>query len=92
MLPERKSYEKKLDAQLAQLATQIDRIKTKVQRKGVDTMIRFDRIADSLLRMHDEASHHLGELQAASDEAWESVKSGTDKTWLEIKSAFKRPA
>jgi hypothetical protein len=92
MLPNRETYENKLDHQITLLATQIVRIKDKVRHATEDAMIRIDRVAASLQCMHDSAARHLKELRAASDEAWESVKGGTGHTWLEIKSSFKHHA
>ena len=92
MVPEPKPHEKKWHPRRAHLAARIERIKAKVRRGGEDARIRVARAVDPLQRMHDEASRPLGEFQAAGGEAWDSVKSGTGRTWLEIESPFKGPA
>jgi hypothetical protein len=92
MLPDRKAFEIKLGVQLAQLDSEIGRIQAKVQHAGADALVRIHRVLDTLQRRHDAAAHHLRALEAASDEAWGGVKTGSDQAWLEIRALFKRPA
>lgn len=88
MLENRKVYESKLDAQLAEWKAEIDVIKAKAKRAEVGAKINYDKAIDTLQRRHDEADHHLRDLKIASDEAWESVKTGTEKVWSEVKALF----
>ena len=90
MLENRKAYETKLDAQLAQWKADIDVLKAKAKRTSVDVMVNYDKAIEALQEKHDEAGKHLRNLQAASDEAWENVKAGTEKVWLELKAEFQR--
>lgn len=92
MLEDRKAYETKLDAQLAQWKADIDVLKAKAKRTGVDVMVNYDKTITALEEKHDEASKHLGNLKAATDDAWENVKVGLEKVWLEIKSQFQGTA
>ena len=86
MLKDRKAYEKKLDAQLAQWKAEIDVLKAKAKRTEVDARVNYDQVVDALQRKHDEAGNHLRKLKTAGDDAWESVKVGTDKIWSEFKA------
>lgn len=88
MLENRKVYESKLDAQLAEWKADIDVLKAKAKRAEVGAKVNYDLAIDALQRKHDEAGHRLRDLKTASDEAWESVKSATDKVWVEIKALF----
>lgn len=92
MLENRKAYETKMDAQLAQWKADIDVLKAKTRRTGVDVMVNYDKAIDAMQGKHDEASKLLRELEAATDEAWENVKAGTEKVWLELKAEFQSPA
>ena len=89
MLENRKVYESKLDAQLAEWKADIDVLKAKAKRAEVGAKVNYDKAIDALQRKHDEADHHLRDLKAASEEAWESVKAATEKVGVEIKSLFK---
>ena len=88
MLKDRKAYESKLDAQLAQWSADLDVLKAKAKRAEVDAKVAYDKSIDAMQRKHDEASKHLRDLKTASDDAWESVKTGTEKVWVEVKALF----
>jgi hypothetical protein len=88
MLADRKAYETKLDAQLAQWGADLDVLKAQARRAEVDAMITYDKALDALQRKHDEAGARLAQLKAASDETWEAVKAGTEKSWHELKAMF----
>lgn len=92
MLENRKAYETKLDAQLAQWKADIDVFKAKARRGGVDAMVSYDKAVDALDQKYAEAGKQLDSLKTASDEAWENVKAGTEKIWLEVKSQFQSSA
>ncbi len=92
MLEDRKAYESKMDAQLAQWRADIGVLKAKTKRTGVDVMVNYDKAIDAMQEKHDEASKLLSGLQAATDEAWENVKAGTEKVWLQLKAEFQSPA
>lgn len=92
MLEDRKAYESKLDAQLAQWKADIDVLKAKAKRTSVDVMVNYDKAIDALESKHGEASKQLDNLKTATDDAWENVKAGTEKVWLEIKSQFQSSA
>lgn len=88
MLENRKAYETKLDAQLAQWKADIDVLKAKTKRAEVDALVNYDQVIEALQQKHEAASHQLRDLKVASDDAWESVKTLTEKAWLELKSLF----
>jgi hypothetical protein len=85
MLPNRKAYEDKLEAQHAQWRADIAAFKAGAKRAEVDAMMGYDQAIEALQRKHEEAGQNLGNLKAATDEAWENVKTGTEKVWLELK-------
>jgi len=88
VLKDRKAYESTLDAQLAQWKADIDVLKAKAKRAEVNAMVSYDKAIDALQGKHDEAGRNLSKLKAASDEAWENVKDGTEKVWVELKALF----
>jgi hypothetical protein len=92
MLENRKNYESKLDAQLAQWKAEIDVLKAKARRTEVDAKVQYDQSIDALQRRHDEAAKQLHHLKAASDEAWESAKASTERVWAEFKALFQDSA
>lgn len=88
MLEDRKIFESKLEAQLAQWKAEIDVLKAKAKRTEVDAMVNYDKVIENLQHKHSEAGTRLQQLKTASDEAWESLKTSTEKAWEEIKGLF----
>jgi predicted nucleic acid-binding Zn-ribbon protein len=88
MLENRKVYESKLEAQLAQWKADIDVLKAKARRAEVGAKVRYDQTIEALQGKHKEASQQLRSLKTASDEAWEGLKASTEKVWLEFKALF----
>jgi hypothetical protein len=88
MLKDRKAYESKLDAQLAQWSADLGVLRAKAKRAEVGAKVAYDNSIDDLQRKHDEAGKRLRDLKIASDDAWESMKTGTEKVWVEVKALF----
>jgi DNA-binding transcriptional regulator GbsR (MarR family) len=92
MLENRKIYESNLEAQLAQWKAEIDVLKAKVKRAEVGAKVQYDQSIDTMQRKHDEAAKRLRNLKAASDDAWEGMKTSTEKVWTEFKALFQGSA
>jgi ribonuclease HII len=88
MLDNRKIYENKLEAQLAQWKADLDVLKAKASRASVEAKVKHDELLDSLQGKHDEAAEHLAKLKTATDDVWVQVKTSTEKTWAEVKAFF----
>ena len=89
MLKDRKAYEDRLDAQLAEWTANLADFKAKAKVASVDGMIKVDETLEALKQRHAEAAVHLHNLKATGDDTWLQVKAGTDKAWRELKAMFK---
>ena len=88
MLKDRKSYETTLDAQLALWAADLDVLKAEAKRAQVTAKVSFDQGLEAMQHKHDEAAKRLHNLKAATDDAWEDMKTSTEKVWCEVKALF----
>jgi putative heme iron utilization protein len=88
MLENRKAYESNLQAQLALWKADIDVLQAKARRAEVSAKVQYDKTIDSLRHTHAEAGERLRSLQDAGDEAWEGLKTGTEKAWTEFRALF----
>lgn len=88
MFENRKAYESQLEAQLATWKADIDVLKAKAKRAEVGAKVQYDKTIDRLEKTHQDASVHLTRMKDAGDEAWEGIKSGTEKAWTEFRSLF----
>ena len=88
MKEKRKAYEEKLDAQLNEWNAQITLLKAKAENAKADAKIDYYKSIEALEHKQGEAKAKLQELKTASDEAWEAVKAGAEKSWAEVKTAY----
>jgi len=88
MLPRRKVYESNLEAQLALWRAEIDELQAKARHAEAGAKAQYDKRLEHLQLTHAEAAERLRSLQDAPDEAWESVKTGTEKAWMAFRTMF----
>ena len=88
MKDKRKAYEEKLDAQLKEWNAQIALLKAQAENAKADAKIDYYKTIEALEQKQDKAKTKLLELQATGDEAWEAVKTGAEKAWAEVKTAY----
>jgi uncharacterized coiled-coil DUF342 family protein len=85
----KQAYQKKLEAQLDEWNTEIDKLKIKADKAEADVQLEYYKQIDELRSMQEAASSKLAELKAASDDAWEDLKAGMDSTWDTLGNALK---
>jgi len=84
-------YEKKLQAQLDEFSTEIDKLKARAEKAEEPW---HQQQFEMLQEKHKQAKEKLGEFRDAGDDAWEDMKEGITSAWdsvsVAIKSAAKR--
>jgi predicted ATP-binding protein involved in virulence len=88
MKNKRSAYEEKLDAQLKEWSAKIALLKAKAENAKADGKIAYYKTIDALEQKQNQARTRLRELKTAGDEAWEAVKTGTEKVWAEARTAY----
>ena len=88
MTDKRKAYEEKFDVQLKEWNEQITLLKAKAENAKADAKIDYYKAIEALEHKQDKAKRKLQKLKTAGDEAWEDVKAGAEKTWVEGKTAY----
>jgi len=87
-MTDRKQFIEKAKAKLDQWNADIDKFKAKVAESDADAKIEYRKQLDEMRSQRDKAEANLKQLHAASDYAWDDMKSGLDKAWDSISSAF----
>jgi hypothetical protein len=85
---ERKAYEEKIDAQLEEFNAQIALLKARAAKAKAEAKIEYYKTIEALQQKQEEAGAKLHELKNTGDDAWEDLKTGSEKAWVEIKIAF----
>lgn len=83
------AYIAKLQAQLDEWGTEIDKLKAKADKAGADAQIQYHKQIEDLRSMQATANQKLVELKEANQHTWESLKEGAENTWNSLSNALK---
>jgi predicted outer membrane protein len=83
------AYIAKMQAQLDEWGTEIDKLKAKADKAGADARIEYHRQIEDLRSMQATASQKLTELKEANLHTWESMKEGAENAWNSLSDALK---
>lgn len=88
-MQDKKSYLEMLADQLRVWDTEIDELKVKAHLAKADAKDEFAKQIEELRVKKEAAQSKLQQLQEAGDEAWDDIKAGVEKSWTEMKGAFR---
>lgn len=84
----RKAYIDKMTTQLKQWDDELQQLKTIADRAKAEVKTEYYRQIDDLRARRENVQLKLNEIRNASDQAWENLKTGLEKGWSELKTAF----
>jgi predicted nuclease with TOPRIM domain len=87
-MKDKESYLQTLEHQLKERDAEIVELKAKANKATVDSKTELFKQIDELHQKTETARDKLKQLQAAEDGAWDDMKTGVEKSWKELKSAF----
>jgi predicted nucleic acid-binding Zn-ribbon protein len=85
-------YEKKLQTQLDEFGTEIEKLKSRADKTEADAEPWHHKQIEGLQEKHKLAKEKLGELRNAGDDAWEDMKEGISSAWDSVSVALKSAA
>jgi predicted nucleic acid-binding Zn-ribbon protein len=88
-MTKRDEYVQKTKAQLDQWNAEIDKMQAKMREAEADSKIRYQKRLEEMRKRRDEATEQLIKMQKAGDQAWDDLRSGFEKSWEQIQSAFR---
>ena len=83
------AYEKKLEAQLKEWKTDIDKMKAKADKADAEAKLEYYKQIEDLRTKQEAAQKKLTELKAAGESAWEDLKAGIDLAWKSLGESIK---
>jgi len=92
MTEKRKSYSETLEKQLSEWSAEIKQFRTKAEGAKAELKVEQGKLVDSLQVKHDEVQGKLKELNAATNETWESLKTSAEASWQDVKKIFANAA
>jgi len=88
IMEDKKSYLQKMADQLKQWDREINDLKARVSKARAESKTELLNQIDELHKKQENAYGKLKQLQDAGDDAWDEIKSGLEKSWVEFKGAF----
>jgi peptidoglycan hydrolase CwlO-like protein len=87
-MTEKELYLQKANARLKELQAEVDKLKAKASVASGEIQRELTVKMESLDNRIEQGKGKLNELETASDEAWESLKSGLESAWDSVNNAF----
>lgn len=91
-MSDKKAYEKKQHAKIAEWRADIDKLKAKASQANATMKIEYDRKILDLQEKVVIAEAKLDELRSAGEGAWEDLKQGVDAAIHDLGEGFKAAA
>lgn len=88
-MDERKEYQEKHKAELAQLNRDIGKLKALARRAKADAKTGYGEQIKHLEQKLDSAQEKMEKLRESSGDAWEGLRSGAEKALGELKAGVK---
>lgn len=88
----KEEYQKKMQAQLDEWGTEIDKLKAKADKAEADAKIEYHKEIERFRAKQQAAQEKLDELKESSEDAWEDLKAGVESSWNSLGDALKSAA
>jgi chromosome segregation ATPase len=88
-MQDKKSYLQMLAEQLQELDTELDELKLQAHLAKAEAQDELQKQIEELRSKKEMAQGKLKQLQEAGDEAWDDLKTGVEKSWTELRGAFR---
>lgn len=85
---DKKLYQQKREAEVEIWKSEILKLKAKASIASADAQIEMNKHIDALEKKIDEGKTKLSDLIKATDDRYESMKSGVESSWDSLKTAF----
>lgn len=83
------AYLQKIDAQMEEWKTEIDKMKAKADKADADAKLKYYEQIEELRTKQQAAQEKLRELRNSSEDAWEDLKAGFELARVSLGEAIK---
>lgn len=85
----KEAYLQKIEAQMEEWRSEIDRMKAKAAKADADAKLQYDEKILELRTKEKAAQEKLTELKNAGEDAWEDLKAGVEIATASLGEALK---
>lgn len=73
-----------------QWSRQRDKFEANLQHGSADVRKEFEKKREEYRKSRDDLKGKIVDLEVASDNAWEDIKDGAEKSWNALSNAFEK--
>ena len=84
------AYADKMNAQIKKAEAEVDRLKAKADEADADARLTYHKHIAEIQEHRDSLKARVDELNAASADAWEDVKTGAESAWNTLRDSVDR--
>jgi septation ring formation regulator EzrA len=88
-MSKKKAYQQKIEAQLEEWKSEIDTMKAKAKKAGVDVQSWYYKQLEDLQSKQESVQEKIKELKGTGEDSWEDIKAGVDLAWKSLGEAVK---
>jgi len=86
---DRKAFMNTLTSQITEWQKELADLSARAEQAGSKAKTEFQSQIKELNSRLDDAQGKLKQIQAVGPDAWEDVREGFEKSWTEMRTAFK---
>ncbi len=86
---DKKAYQEKIEAQLKEWQSEVDKLKAQAQGKSADAKIEYGKKVKELEKKMEQSKEKLEGLKKAGESTWEEVKKEVEKETNELKAQLR---
>ena len=91
-MSDKELYQQKLEALLEEWQAELDKLKATAAAGSADTQLEMNQQIEKFETKINAGKTKLTELSTASEEVWESIKTGLEAAWDSSRLAFDNAA
>jgi predicted nucleic acid-binding Zn-ribbon protein len=86
---DRKAFMNSLSSQITEWQKELTDLSARAEQAGAKAKTEFQSQIKDLNSRLDDAQSKLKQIQAVGPDAWDDVREGFEKSWTEMRTAFK---
>ena len=82
------AYKQKAKAQIKEMKAKMQVFEAQAEKAGADMRVKYEKNLTDWKSRFDDIDMRLDKLSDASEDAWEEIRTGIDKTMNELSNAI----
>ena len=82
------AYKQKARAQIKEMKAKMQMLEAQAEKAGADMRIKYEKNLNDWKSRFDNIDMRLNKLSDSSEDAWEEIRTGIDKTMDELNNAI----